>query len=268
MRLKILHTTRYTYDSPVGYGLFQLRNTPKPRPSQQVLSWSVAIEGGGLEAEFDDQHANRVHLVSVGGGGAFLTITCEGEVDIRDTAGVVGAHSGFTPLWLFRRATLLTRPGPHIRRLAKAVPDTDEGGDIPRLHALGAIVRGAVTYETGRTDVLTRAEEAVEAGHGVCQDHTHIFISAARLLGYPARYVSGYLMMNDRVDQDAGHAWAEVHVEGLGWVGFDISNAISPDERYVRVATGLDYAEAAPVSGMRFGEAAESLDVSIQVQQQ
>jgi len=87
-------------------------------------------------------------------------------------------------------------------------------------------------------------------------------------LGYPARYAGGYLMMNDRIQQDAGHAWAEVHVENIGWVGFDISNAISPDSRYVRVATGLDYREAAPVSGMRFGASSESLDVSIQVQQQ
>lgn len=268
MRLKILHTTRYTYDSPVGYGLFQLRKTPKPRASQQVLSWDIRIEGGKAEVAFDDQHANHVHLISLAGGGSELTITCEGELEVRDTAGVVGQHSGFAPLWLFRRATVLTRPGPHIRRIAKAVPDAEEGGDIPRLHALAALVREAVTYETGRTDTMTKAEEAVEAGHGVCQDHAHVFIAAARLLGYPARYASGYLMMNDRVDQDAGHAWAEVHVEGLGWVGFDISNAISPDERYVRVATGLDYAEAAPVSGMRFGEAAESLDVSIQVQQQ
>lgn len=267
MRLKILHTTRYRYDSPVGYGLLQLRKTPKPRASQQVLSWNTVIEGGRVEAEFDDQHANRVHLVSLEAGGAELTITCEGEVDVRDTAGVIGPHSGYAPLWLFRRATPLTRPGPHIRRIAKAVPDTVEG-DIPRLHELAALVREAVVYKTGRTDVGTRAEEAVEAGHGVCQDHAHVFISAARLMGYPARYAGGYLMMNDRVDQEAGHAWAEVHVAGLGWVGFDISNAISPDERYVRVATGLDYSEAAPVSGMRFGEAAESLDVSIQVQQQ
>jgi transglutaminase-like putative cysteine protease len=116
--------------------------------------------------------------------------------------------------------------------------------------------------------VDTKAEDALEAGRGVCQDHAHVFIAATRLLGYPARYAGGYLMMNDRVQQDAGHAWAEAHVEGLGWVGFDVSNAISPDARYVRVATGLDYREAAPVSGMRFGAASESLDVSIQVQQQ
>ena len=267
MRLKILHTTRYRYDGPVGYGLLQLRKTPKPRSSQQVLSWNTVIEGGRIEAEFDDQYANRVNLISLDTGTSELAITSEGEVDVRDTSGVIGAHSGFAPLWLFSRATPLTRPGPQIRKLVKTVPDAS-GGDIPRLHELAALVRGAVAYQAGQTDSATKAEEAVEAGHGVCQDHAHVFISAARLLGYPARYVGGYLMMNDRVYQDAGHAWAEVHVEGLGWVGFDISNAISPDDRYVRVATGLDYSEVAPVSGMRFGRAAESLDVSIQVQQQ
>lgn len=267
MLLRILHRTRSVYDNPVGYGLLQLRMTPKPRPSQQVLNWKTVIEGGKIEAEFDDQHTNRVHLVSIEPGHSEVTITCEGEVDVRDTAGVVGPHSGYAPLWLFRRATPLTRPGPHIRRLAKAVPDAGMD-DISRLHALAEIIRGAVTYETGRTDADTKAEEAVEAGHGVCQDHAHIFIAAARLLGYPARYAGGYLMMNDRVEQEAGHAWAEVHVAALGWVGFDVSNAISPDERYVRVATGLDYAETAPVSGMRFGAATESMDVMIQVQQQ
>jgi transglutaminase-like putative cysteine protease len=102
----------------------------------------------------------------------------------------------------------------------------------------------------------------------VCQDHAHIFIAAARSMGYPARYVSGYLMMEDRVHQDASHAWAEVHVDPLGWVGFDVSNGISPDTRYVRVATGLDYAEAAPVSGLRFGNGGEAMSIDIQVAQQ
>jgi transglutaminase-like putative cysteine protease len=64
------------------------------------------------------------------------------------------------------------------------------------------------------------------------------------------------------------HAWAEAFVEGLGWVGFDVSNGISPDARYVRVATGLDYSDAAPVSGSRFGGSAETLEGLIYVAQQ
>ena len=79
--------------------------------------------------------------------------------------------------------------------------------------------------------------------------------------------MSGYLLMTDRVDQDASHAWAEAHVDGLGWVGFDVSNGISPDEKYVRIAIGRDARDAAPVSGLRMGVAAESMIVSLQVQQ-
>ncbi|MEL7019409.1 MAG: transglutaminase family protein, partial [Pseudomonadota bacterium] len=110
--------------------------------------------------------------------------------------------------------------------------------------------------------------DALATGRGVCQDHAHVFIACARRLGFPCRYVSGYLMMNDRVDQEASHAWAEALVEGVGWVGFDVSNAICPDERYVRIATGCDYGEAAPFSGIAVpGGGEQSLIVSVQVQQ-
>jgi transglutaminase-like putative cysteine protease len=267
MRLKIQHASHYTYTSPVSYGLLQLRQTPKSRTGQQVIRWDLRVDGGRIEAEYEDHNANWVQLISLDAGAQQLTLSSDGEVEVQDQSGVIGTHQGFTPLWLFRRSTPLTRPGPLLRKLVKASPEAS-GGDIARLHAIAQLVRDAIRYEPGWTDVDTKAEDALEAGHGVCQDHAHVFIAAARALGYPARYAGGYLMMNDRVQQDAGHAWAEVHVERLGWVGFDISNAISPDSRYVRVATGLDYREAAPVSGMRFGAARESLDVSIQVQQQ
>ena len=88
------------------------------------------------------------------------------------------------------------------------------------------------------------------------------------LLGIPARYVSGYLMMDDRVEQEAGHAWAEAHIDGLGWVGFDVSNGISPDRRYVRVATGRDYREAAPVTGISYGGGDSAMHVKLAVEQQ
>ncbi|MGD8310152.1 MAG: transglutaminase family protein, partial [Chromatiales bacterium] len=174
---------------------------------------------------------------------------------------------GHVPLWLFMRPTPQTTPGPLLRKLARSAGDGADG-ELARMHALSAAVLEAVAYETGRTNSASTVEEVLETGHGVCQDHAHVMIAAARLLGRPARYVSGYLMMNDRVDQDASHAWVEIHVDDLGWVGFDVSNGISPDERYVRVATGLDYQEAAPISGMRFGDSGESLTVSLQVQQQ
>jgi transglutaminase-like putative cysteine protease len=262
----IRHVTEYKFDSVPDYGLVHLRQTPKQRPGQTVHSWTLDVSGGSVEAEFEDQNANCVQLVRLAADSRHLKITCGGEVEVMDMAGVSGAHMGYTPLWLFRRTTPLTRPGPLLRKLARSVPD--EGADIARLHALSALVHETIAYEIGATDAATMAELAMEIGKGVCQDHAHAFIAAARLLGFPARYVGGYLLMDGQHQQDAGHAWAEAHVEGLGWVGFDISNAISPDERYVRVATGLDYSEASPVKGLRFGDSRDSLNVAIEVQQQ
>ena len=141
-------------------------------------------------------------------------------------------------------------------------------GTLAKLHGLMDLIAKRVTYSAGMTHSATPSEDALLAGQGVCQDHAHVFLSAARLMGIPGRYVSGYLMMNDREEQDASHAWAEAYVEGLGWVGFDVSNEMCPDERYVRVATGLDYRDAAPISGMRYGEASESMVVSVHVAQQ
>jgi len=219
------------------------------------------------QVEFVDQYNNTTILIGLEEGASSLIIKADGTVVTTDKSGVVGQHGGWTPLWLYLRSTPLTKAGKSTRAIASSVK-ADDVDHVARLHALMHAIEADVRYETGQTGVLTTAEEAAAAGQGVCQDHTHIFVTCARLLGYPARYVSGYLMMNDRVQQDASHAWAEAYVEGLGWVGFDVSNAISPDERYVAVATGLDYNDAAPVSGLSFGGGGEGLEVSVQVQQQ
>lgn len=266
MILKISHTTSYHYDRPVPYALQQLRLRPKSRPDQNVIWWDISVEGGKKEVSFEDEHANTVDLISFEPSVQDIIVHCEGEVDAIDTHGVVGAHTGFAPLWLFRRSTPLTRAGSHVRALAASLEDP--GDELEFLHRLAVHILDALPYSTNQTSADLTAEQAMNAGHGVCQDHAHVFIAAARYLGYPARYVSGYLMINDRVEQDASHAWAEAHVEGLGWVGFDVSNGISPDARYVRVATGLDYLGAAPVSGMRFGESTENMLVKLQVEQQ
>lgn len=266
MRVKIRHQTEYHYDAPVPYGLQQLRMIPKSSAGQTVLSWRTEVEGGHKEVGFTDQHNNQVELLAIDPGSRSVTILSEGEVDTADTVGIIGPHGGFAPLWYFTRSTASTKAGPLVRQLVKAL-GRDFDSDTARLHALSAHILETVSYQIGQTDFSTTAEQALTSGRGVCQDHAHIFISAARLMGYPARYVSGYLVIDGRVEQDAGHAWAEAHIDGLGWVGFDISNGVSPDERYVRVATGLDYGEAAPISGIIYGGHNESMVVHLQVQQ-
>lgn len=265
MRLNITHTTTYNYDAPISYALQQVRLTPTSNTQQEVLKWELEIEGGDSELHFFDHHKNHTNLIQATQGASQLKITAAGEVETNDTSGVLGKVYGRAPLWLFLQQTERTAPGKNIRALAKPLSGAEDR--LSALHALSAQILEDVPYGEANTFTGTTAEEALVAGGGVCQDHAQIFIGAARHAGIPTRYVSGYLMMNDRIDQDASHAWAEAHIDGLGWVGFDVSNGISPDERYVRIATGLDSREAAPISGMRLGSASESMIVSLQVQQ-
>ena len=265
MRLKIDHTTVYRFDTPVIYGLQQLRVTPKSSYNQSVVSWETRIEGGRKEATFEDHHHNTTELVSFDPNTTELSVSSAGEVEIIDNAGILGPHHGLTPLWLYEMTTPRTEAGPGTRALIKGM---DAGAGILELHELSERIRFQVSYMVGSSEPDWGAEDAIAAGQGVCQDHTHIMIACARALKMPARYASGYLMLNETTVQDAMHAWAEVHVDGLGWVGFDVSNGVSPDTRYVRVATGLDYSDAAPITGTRIGGVNEELHVSIHVVQQ
>jgi transglutaminase-like putative cysteine protease len=127
-------------------------------------------------------------------------------------------------------------------------------------------IRKNMRFDTDGTDPRTSAPDAFALGHGVCQDFAHIFIAAARHLEIPARYVGGYMYrIDEKNEQEAGHAWAEALIDGLGWVGFDPANGISPTDAHVRVAVGLDYLGAAPVRGTRYGGTNEELDVKVQI---
>lgn len=265
MKLRIKHTTTYTYDTPVSYGLQQVRLTPVSSEHQTVLDWSIVLNGAFEELRFEDQHQNQTLLIQVEPGAREVSVEVSGHVETHLADGIFGKVYGIAPLWHFGQSTPRTHPGENVRALADQIAKT--GDTLGALHDLSKAIVDVVPYGNAQTFTGTTAEQALIAKGGVCQDHAQIFVAAARVAGIPARYVSGYLMMNNTVHQDASHAWAEAHLDGLGWVGFDVSNGISPDERYVRIATGLDSRDAAPLTGMRMGSSAESMIVSLQVQQ-
>lgn len=264
MELSVVHETRYRWDAPVAGVLQQVRLTPCSGPSQEVRRWALEVEGGTVELRYRDHWGAQVALVSAEPGAEGLVLRAAGTVGTLREDGVVGRHRDPAPPWMFLTPTARTTPGEGLRALATETP----GEGVARLHALSSAIAGRVEYGGGATDAATTAEVALAGGRGVCQDHAQIFVACARLLGHPARYVSGYLALDDRVASDATHGWAEALVDGIGWVGFDPSNGISPDGRYVRVAAAPDSDACAPVRGLRLGSARERLDVSVQVQVQ
>ena len=250
MLISIRHTTLYHYDGPVQHAVQALRLTPPSGISQQVRHWSIHIPGLEGASRFTDAFGNVVHLV-----------TPPGPVT---TAGVAGFTREAALPSLYLRQTALTAPDDAIIHLAEQCNHPDR---LTRLHDLMGRIRDAVRYDTDATHVHTTAGEALKAGAGVCQDHAHVMMACARYLGIPARYVTGYLHLEEDDTAVAHHAWAEAWIEDLGWIGFDPANRICPSIHYVRLAVGLDARGAAPLRGIRLGPWVENLSVEVVVTQ-
>lgn len=263
MRLAIRHVTSYRYSQPIGYAIQTLRLTPRPYEGFHVIAWRVRGEGKQELPSLIDGYGNIVHCHAVNRLHDSAAIVVEGDVETSGSDGIVrGAIETLPPLF-YLRPTRLTAIDDAVRALAQAAP----GQGYERLVRLMEAVRDRVDYKPGITDAATTAAEALRAGAGVCQDHAHLFIAAARALGIPARYVGGYLWSGGGDLCEASHAWAEAYLSDFGWIGFDPSNRTLPGEHYVRASIGLDYWSAAPVRGVRRGVGEESLAVDVRVRE-
>lgn len=260
MLLQIDHITRYTYSEPASGIVQKLRLTPRGCDAQQVVNWRIDVDADGRLMQAADAYGNICHVFYADRPVDGLVLHVTGTIITSDTAGVVrGSEEPMSPL-LFRRATPLTSVSPALQVFAEGFRHDDP---IDTLHALMLGVNARMQFEPGITDVVTDADTAFNMGRGVCQDLSQIFIAGARHLGFPARYVSGHYAAPDHPEQEAAHAWAEAHVQGLGWVAFDPTHGVCATEGHVRVAVGLDSLEASPVRGSRRGGGLESLAVGV-----
>lgn len=266
MRLHVSHETTYRYDRPIRNLVQSLRLTPSNFEGQRTLDWRIDVPGGLRGPGFRDGAGDWVEGWTLRGPAEEVTVRIEGRIDTRDTAGVLRGHRETINPLAYMRETPVTRADPGLRELAASARDTGDPLDLA--HALSNAVNHAIAFRPGVTESRTTAAEALALGEGVCQDHSHALIAVARTRQVPARYVSGYLHSTiDGTPHDAAHAWAELHVQGLGWVGFDAANRCCPDERYVRLGSGLNAADAAPIRGVAQGSGGEELDVRVQVRE-
>lgn len=247
MKLLVRHQTVYRYPPATGRVAMRLKLMPVDAACQTVLEWQVSINDEPIDTFRRNSHGEMEAVWLRREPIENAVIVAEGLVETRETHGVVGMMQGRVPARYFLRDTPLTRASDAIRAMAHALPTGD--GALTTLHALSAAVSDAVAYRAGVTHSQTSAADALALGAGVCQDHAQIFISAARAIGIPARYVSGYLLAGEGDALYETHGWAEAFLPDLGWIGFDASNRVCVTERYLRVASGLDANDAAPIRG-------------------
>jgi transglutaminase-like putative cysteine protease len=291
MRLRIAHSIVHRYEPPAAGIIQVLRLSPRNHDGQYVINWRIDVSGDARLNAHDDAFGNRTHVFAVDGPFAELGVTVEGEVETQNTDGVVRGTLERFPPSLFLRSTALTEADDAMRDLAHDLRAADGLDTLARLHGLLNRVHELVACESDPAGPPTAtAAEALLHKRGDARDLTHVFLSIARCLEIPARFVAGYLCgtAEPELDGDEGtdggahggahgganggahggaHSWAEAYVPQLGWVGFDTVHCVCPTEAYVRVAVGLDAFGAAPVRGTRYGVGEESAAVAIKVDQ-
>ncbi|MDZ4135970.1 MAG: transglutaminase family protein [Paracoccaceae bacterium] len=264
MLLSVDHVTRYRYDRPVRGVVQSHRLTPSVFDGQRLVTWEISVTEGVRGGSFRDGAGDLVQGWSVAGPVSEVAVTVRGTVETTDLVGVLRGHRELISPLCYLEATLSTRADAALADLA-AMARGGEGA-LDGAHRLADAVADAIAYTPGSTQSQTTAAEALALGAGVCQDQAHALIAAARHVGVAARYVSGYLHSGeDAAGQEAAHAWAELWVDGLGWVGFDPANRCCPDDRYIRLGSGMDAQDAAPIRGTARGQGGEILDVTVAV---
>lgn len=262
MRIAVEHLTQYRFSEPQSRLVQMLRMTPGDTIDQTVLSWRIDVDCDVRLRDTVDGFGNKVTMLYAEGPIEAIAIIVAGQVLTTESNGVVrGGHEPL-PEGLFQRSTARTASNEALSAFAR---DTFAGGSsmLDRLHRWNAALAARFADAPDMPDSGLSAAQAFAALNPSSRDLAHIYIAGARALDVPARYVSGYRQHEG--GESAPHGWAEAWVEGLGWVGFDPSAGISPDEGYVRVAIGLDAPGAAPIAGSRLGQGREEMAVDLHV---
>jgi transglutaminase-like putative cysteine protease len=267
MRLRIEHTTSFSYDEPISEAYTELRLHPLDTISQRCLSFKLLTEPRGDVMHYSDRFRNLVHHFDALESHEQVVVRALSEVVTGDR--FIDDQRELSPLDEFDYLGATTYAPQDEAILAFVAPHiVDDDSNATALRLMNALYT-SMKYERGATDVRTTAIEALSLGRGVCQDFAHVMLAAARCASIPSRYVSGYLYSananGDGPANAASHAWVDVFTNERGWVSLDPTHGCEQTNDYVRVAVGRDYADVPPTRGVFKGKAKENLSVNVKV---
>ncbi|MDI1365266.1 MAG: transglutaminase family protein, partial [bacterium] len=253
--------------------LMELWMQPQKTARQRLISFELEINPAAQVFSYADSFGNAVYHFDVPQPHDKLTILARSAVETEAPGEWDRLRSEFVRGECFD----FLRPHGFVEATDALTNFIDEHNlaDLRRrdpltaMRVLSETIYQAFEYQPGVTDADSPIDLALSAGRGVCQDFAHIMLAVCRRWGVPARYVSGYLFTDrdagDRSDPDATHAWVEVFLPSLRWVGFDPTNNMMTGERHVAVAVGRDYGDVTPSRGVYKGDSDSDLAVGVSV---
>ena len=277
---EIEHVSRYLYSSPVRHCALSLCLKPRDDSEQRLLRFDVATNPPAPLNSETDFFGNTKQFLNIHQEHEVLEITSRSMVERRQAASLpdslgtdawkeIRSWRESFRYWDFTHHSALARPSPALTAFVDELGIREEGDPLEALLRLSDALHRNFQYVPGSTSVISTIEHILESRQGVCQDYAHVMIAIARSWHVPARYVSGYLYVDNQgseiAPQTATHAWAECRLPDLGWIGFDPTNRCLAGERHLRVAIGRDYQDVAPVKGVFVGGGESRLEVDVRV---
>src|SRR6202451_4037704 len=230
MRIRVSHEIIHRFAPPARTINQILRLTPLSVASQYVLRGRIDVDADGALRETEDAHGNAVACYSHHGLIERLAVSAAGEVETSDAAGVVRGAVERLPAEMYLRESPLAHVNGALRDFAA---EAAKGAVDPldSMHRLMSALNETIAFHPDEKDAARSPVEAFALTRGRAHDFAHIFIACARFLGVPARFISGYRVAGEEAEPAGAHEWAEAHVPALGWVAFDATVPICPDER-------------------------------------
>jgi transglutaminase-like putative cysteine protease len=277
----IRHLTRFRYKDPVSESIMETRMHPRSDHSQHCLSFSLSVSPRCRVFSYRDHYGNIVQHFDIPGDHDQLVIVAESLVeqqvqmdvpaflapDAWNALDAMVTEGDYGEMLL---PSTFAIPTPALLEMARKLNVVRRDDPLMVVHELNKSIYDYFEYVPRSTRVDSPIDEAIATHRGVCQDFAHTMIALLRHIGIPARYVSGYLYRSredhDRSTPDASHAWVEVLLPHLNWVGFDPTNDLIAFNRHIRTAVGRDYADVPPTHGVFRGKTESELYVAVQVE--
>ena len=277
----IRHLTRFRYSEPISESIMETRMNPRSDANQHCLSFSLSVSPRCRVFSYRDHQGNNVQHFDIPGEHNQLVIVAESVVEQQelpmvpsflspDAWGALDALIDSGDYWEMLLPSTFVAETPALIELAAKMGVTRRDDPLMLVQELNQRLFDYFKYVPRSTRVDSPIDDAITTGEGVCQDFAHTMIALLRHVGIPARYVSGYLYRSredhDRSTPDATHAWVDVLLPHLGWVGFDPTNNLVARRRHIRTAVGRDYADVPPTHGIFRGKSESELYVAVHVE--
>jgi transglutaminase-like putative cysteine protease len=265
VKLEIVHNTRYRYTAPIAETVMEVRLRPMDGNGQRCTNFGLELSHGLKPHTYVDGFGNHVHYFNLVRPHAGLSVVSRSTVE---TGLPDDEDPGEELVQDFLRFRSPVRDVDGVRKLAARHPIRNPSSPEAveqALDELTATISREFAYDTTVTNVYSVVDDVLTLKAGVCQDFAHLFIAAARVMGVPARYVSGYIHLPKWGNSatTASHAWAEAWVACRGWIGFDATHPARTTPHHVRLAVGRDYTDAAPTRGVYVGSAGSTMTISV-----